>query len=280
MESKIMMRDLEEELAAEFEDELTAEYEDEWEDEFETASGAQYEVIGRRDTRVRVRNTTLAPFRYICHLEYDGQAHGSGTLIGPSTVLTAGHCVSGFTASRMRIIPGRNGALEPLPATRASAFVLPAGYAAGTRTDYGIIHLTNAIGSKVGCWTRAHSRSKSDPTGTSISAKPLPMPTGVLRVNLSGYPGDKFYTTGKPPRKIYGTQQYRAYDCTVRERDGLLFYLNDTFAGHSGSPVWVRRHWSMGGRVMVGIHIGGAGSANAAVRINQTVLDFIIRNTK
>jgi glutamyl endopeptidase len=272
------MRDLEDELAAELEGELTAEYEEEWEDEDES-SGAQYEVVGR-DTRVWTRNTTVAPFRYICNLEYDGQAMCTGTLIGPRTVLTAGHCISGLTPSRMRVIPGRNGSLEPLPATRASAFVLPSGYAAGTRTDYGIIHLTNAIGSTVGYWTRAHSRSKSDPVGRSISAKPLPLKAGVLKINLSGYPGDKCFTTGKPPQRVCGTRQYRAYDRSVRERDGLLFYLNDTFAGHSGSPVWVRRHWSMGGRVLIGIHIGGAGGSNAAVRINQTVLDFITRNTK
>ena len=38
----------------------------------------------------------------------------------------------------------------------------------------------------------------------------------------------------------------------------MLTYLNDTCPGHSGSPVWVRRHPSMGGRVLVGVHSGAA----------------------
>ncbi len=39
-------------------------------------------------------------------LVYDGNAHCSGTLVGPHTVVTAGHCVSGFSASRMQFIIG------------------------------------------------------------------------------------------------------------------------------------------------------------------------------
>jgi len=39
-------------------------------------------------------------------LVYDGQPHCTGTLIGPRTVLTAGHCTSGFSASRMKFLLG------------------------------------------------------------------------------------------------------------------------------------------------------------------------------
>ena len=91
-------------------------YELEYETEYEwMREGPDREVIGH-DDRVLVTNTTAAPFRYICNLEEDGQSVCSGTLIGPSTVLTAQHCITGSAPARIRIIPGRNGASEPLPA--------------------------------------------------------------------------------------------------------------------------------------------------------------------
>src|SRR5215510_15118307 len=93
----------------------------------EMESEAERFIIGA-DQRVLVTDTRAAPFRYIVNLEYDfGGAIGvramcSGTLVGPRTVLTAGHCLSGNVPARMRVIPGRAGPLEPLPATRATAF--------------------------------------------------------------------------------------------------------------------------------------------------------------
>jgi glutamyl endopeptidase len=250
------------------------------------ASGRLYEVIGR-DTRRLVTRAEIrrAPFRYICHLEYGGRNWCTGTLIGPRTVLTAGHCITGIDPTRMRVIPGRHGTWEPLPATFATRRILPRGYRPLTRTDYGILRLRDAIGTTVGYWTRLHSVGTvvTDPIGTSISAAPLPLPAGRLRVNVSGYPGDKCFRTGRPPRRVCGTHQFRAYDESVRVRDGILHYRNDTAIRMSGCPVWVRRHASMGGRVMVAIHLGGddptlRGRANRGVRISEEIINFIRRN--
>src|SRR2546423_746961 len=166
---------------------IEAELEAALEEEFETGLGgafeAQRELVGV-DTRVEVTNPLAAPFRYICNLEYDGWAMCSGTLIGPRTVLTAGHC------------PARQSPLR-------------------TRN-----------------------------------------------------------------RLQCGTRQFRSYDRTVRISGGMLLYVNDTCPGHSGSPVWVRRHPSMGGRVLIGIHVAPAGSgANRAVLINRAIMSFIVANT-
>jgi glutamyl endopeptidase len=182
----------------------------------------------------------------------------------------------------MRVIPGRNGTLEPLPATQATAFRLPSGFGSVSPTDYGIIHLRDPIGSRVGYWSRAYSRRPVDSTGTSISAAGLPLAAGVLQVNIAGYPGDKCMLTGR--RRVCGTRMYRAYDRTARLRGGILHYVNDTFGGMSGSPVWVRRHPSMGGRVLIGVHIAGddptlTGQANRGVLITPRILSFIAANT-
>src|SRR5262249_2995209 len=141
--------------------------------------------------RVRVTNTREFPFRFICNLEYDGWPRATGTLIGPRTVLCAGHSLHGRTPSKMRVIPGRNGSLEPLPATQAAHFHRPAGWVANSPNDLGILHLKDPVGRSIGFWTHAHRLHRGDTIGTSISAAPLPLAAGVLRVNLSGYPGDK-----------------------------------------------------------------------------------------
>lgn len=270
--------------------------------------GLEPEIIGR-DTRVRVLATTRPPFRFVCNLEYDVPKIGrrsicTGTLIGPRTVLTAGHCLAGLDPKRLRLIPGRNGTLEPLPATQATKLILFPGYSGASPTDVGIVHLANPIGNAIGYWTRTHTRGKGDAIGTSILSGSLPLPPGKLKVNLSGYPADKpggkkawcrdpkrpanrcrHSLLGDPRRSAScGTQQFRAYDLLVQRSGRILHYLNDTCPGHSGSPVWVRRHPSKGGRVLVAVHVAGDApphpKANRAVMIDGAVRKFIVANTK
>ena len=272
---------------------------------FQAVQESEPEIIGP-DTRVKVTNTLAAPFRYICNLEQDFPGLGpramcTGTLIGPTTVLTAGHCLSGFSAARMRVIPGRDGTLEPLPATRAASFQIAAGFSAGTPTDYGVIQLRDPVGIRIGFWSIQHRLGTGDPIGTSISAGPLPLRAGKLQVNLSGYPADKpgearfgcvdrtqpknrcFHSALNNPHrsKACGTEQWRAYDRSVQERAGILEYLDDTCPGHSGSPVWVRRSPDRGGRVLVAIHVTGDAPplpvANRGVRITPRILNDIRR---
>ena len=237
------------------------------------------EVIGE-DTRVQVSDTTVGPYRYICQLEYSGPGGGflcSGTLIGPRTVLTAGHCIRQddgrlLTApANMIVTPGRNGANKPYGSARAAKFIPFTASPGAQGTDVGIIQLATPIGATVGYWTRNWSKSKVDPIGRSILRGSLPVDPGKLKVNLSGYPGDK--PLGTP---------WRSYDFTKDIEGGVLSYVNDTYGGHSGCPVWVRRAPENGGRVLVAVHVAGSRAAgrNYGVLINSAILKFIIANTK
>ena len=267
-----MLQELEYELEAK--QELEAEFE--WEQ-----AVRESEIIGTQDTRRPVRNTRVAPFRYICHIAEGDRPLGSGTLIGPNTVFTAAHVVQGTDWRRLVAIPGRNasrvrGDIRPFGTANAAAAprIAPGFTTPVTPQDYAVFYLRQPIGNTVGYWTIAHRSSPFDPLGTSISGAPLPLPPGTLKVNLSGYPGDKGFLFGNPPKPLRG--QWRAFDRAVQESGGMLHYLNDTRGGHSGCPVWVKRSASNGGRVMVAMHLGGDDNigvvANQAVRITPGII--------
>jgi glutamyl endopeptidase len=255
----------------------------------------EFEVI-KKDTRIKIKDTLKAPFRYICSIRFDNNASGTGTLIGPKTVLTAGHVVwdklnnKKIDSDKLSVVPAMNGNKYPKAGTGiykvAKVIMSKSSYATGdngTRGDYAIIHLTEPAGTKYGYWGMADWKKYN--VRTSIhSNKFLPLPAGELKVNICGYPGDE----DRSDRM--GDHQWLAYDRSAKFSDNrqILEYLNDTFPGHSGSPVWVRRHSSMGGRVLVAIHISGrtrnaagkiVGSGNRAVYINDSVRNFIKANT-
>jgi V8-like Glu-specific endopeptidase len=291
-----------EQQEAELESELEFEGESELEQEFETQPGQEVEVLGR-DERVQVTRAEInrAPFRYICNLEMDvpgvgARAMCSGTLIGPRTVLTAGHCIAGKRASLFRVIPGRFGMLEPFPATRAAAVHVMPGFAPVSPTDIGIIHLQHPVGATMGYWSRTYRRLAWDDRGTSIGR--LPLPPGNIAVNLSGYPADKpddprfgcrvpgggpcrhSSLSGRTRQRVCGTFQWRSYNQTAVRNGDLLRYMNDTCAGHSGSPVWVKRDKTMGGRVMVAVHLGAAGRHNVGACLTPRVMAFVMRHLR
>ena len=87
-------------------------------------------VIGI-DERIRILDTDLDPWRMICALRMRGGngagAIGTGWLIGPKTVLTAGHCVYstqffGGWASTIDVIPGCNGDEQPFGKVTSTRF--------------------------------------------------------------------------------------------------------------------------------------------------------------
>lgn len=216
------------------------------------------EVVIGEDDRVRINNTTTYPWRTICSLlitAKDGSRWiGTGWLVGPRTVITAGHVVyihnRGGWVKSIEVIPGRNGASRPYGSCVATNFRSVKGWTKNNKRshDYGAIILPKdcRFGDRVGYFGYANLNL------TSLLN---------LKVNLSGYPGDK----------ETGTQWWHARRVKLVTARTLVYNI-DTAGGQSGSPVWRLKD---GKRHVVGIHTNGASSGNSATRITKPVFDNI-----
>ncbi len=216
-------------------------------------------IIGPTDDRVQVGATTDYPWRCICSLlitANDGSNWiGSGWLIGPRTVVTAGHCVymsqHGGWASSIEVIPGRNGANRPYGSCVSSDLRSVQGWTQDNNTDYdyGVILLpeSGALGNQVG-WFGFVNYSDDQLKGQPV--------------NIAGYPGDK----------PAGTQWFHSDKVTeVDERK--ITYTVDTVGGQSGSPVWM---YQDGNRYGVAIHTNGQSSGNSGTRITTDVYQNLV----
>ncbi len=217
------------------------------------------EVVIGVDNRVRINPTTSYPWRAICALRItarNGQRYiGTGWLVGPRTVITAGHCVymhnEGGWASSIEVIPALNDASRPYGSCKSSNLRSVTGWTNDRNrdNDYGAIILpTNCrLGDTVGYFGFA-VRNDSFLLNAAL--------------NLSGYPADKG-----------GNQQWWMAQKPNNVSSRVITYQIDTFGGQSGSPVWVLQN---GQRYGVGIHTNGANSGNSATRIVQAVYDNIL----
>ncbi|MEM9563269.1 MAG: serine protease [Actinomycetota bacterium] len=218
------------------------------------------EIVHGHDDRVRVANTRSYPWRTICHLRITsatGSVHGcSGAMIGPRTVLTNGHCVymhgRGGWVKKIEVTPGRNGSIKPFGTATSSHFISTKGWVKdrSSNYDYAVIILPKSqkLGNDTG-WMGLANLSFFSLMG--------------LRVNNSGYPGDK----------PYGTQWWNANNVlavTARR----LYYRLDTYGGQSGSPVWRYKNKK---RHIVAVHNTGGNPFNGSVRITKSVFDNLVK---
>lgn len=216
------------------------------------------EVVIGFDDRTQITNTTVVPWRWICSLRItagDGSTFiGTGWLVAPRTVITAGHCVfianHGGWVRSIEVAPGRNGAQRPLGRCTSTSFRSVVGWTQfGHRNyDYGAIILPRDCGfGQLGGFGFA---ALSDAT------------LRALRLNLAGYPGDK------PD----GTMWYHARN-TKSVTSRTIVYDIDTAGGQSGAPVWRNVN---GVRHVVGIHTNGSLTGNSATRIVTPVFNNLV----
>lgn len=209
------------------------------------------------DDRVQITNTIPVPWRWTCQLiitmANGNKSRCTGWFIGPRTVMTAGHCVyssgAGGWARSIEVIPGMNGALRPFGWQVGTSFRSVVGWVSNgdPNYDYGAIILpNNNLGNTVGWFGFASLADGS---------------LQNLLVNNAGYAGDK----------PFGTLWFNAGRITsVTARK--LYYMLDTYGGHSGSPVW---RFLNGQRHAVGVHAYG-GCPNSATRITLPVFNNML----
>ncbi|MBC7934744.1 MAG: serine protease [Rhizobacter sp.] len=216
------------------------------------------EVIIGVDNRVRVFATTTYPWRAICSLKITASDNskwiGTGWLVSPRTIITAGHCVfmhdHGGWAKSIEVIPGLNDAARPYGSCSSNNLRSVAGWTNSKNRDfdYGAIILPASCrpGDKTGYF------------GFGVKNDAYLMPS-VL--NISGYPGDKG-----------GNQQWFMALKPKSLTSRVIKYDIDTMGGQSGAPVWVKVGQV---RTCVGIHTNGHLSGNSATRIVTPVFNNI-----
>lgn len=228
----------------------------------EEAARAMEVIIGK-DDRLRITNTTGIPWRRVCALRItfpSGSTYrGTGFLIGPRAVATAGHCVflhdQGGWARKVEVIPGANGNARPFGYVESSNLRSVSGWVNGKKpeSDYGCIVLPSGAfnGKNLGSFGCANFDA------ARIVAQPAV---------LGGYPGDK------PFAELWGMSRVIK---TVTAK--TLIYDIDTVGGQSGAPVYIMRG---GNRYVIGIHNYGAGSGNSATRVTEPVYQRLLAWSK
>lgn len=231
-------------------------------------AGNGLETVIGVDERQRILETKATPWRMVAALRMVGPsgagAIGTGWLVGPRTMITAGHCVHhqgffGGWASSIEISAGRNGSELPYGTITATKFSSINRWidSADPDFDIGCIHLPEALGDRLGWFPIAS------------------MPPGELQnymVNISGYPADRGG----------GEEQFFNVNRVLNVGERRIYYDVDTYGGQSGAPVWV--HEADGAPpVVVAIHAYGTGgtpfslglTANSAPRIIPEVFQQI-----
>lgn len=215
----------------------------------------QAETVHGPDDRVQIGDPSVYPWRAQCSLAMtaaDGSRWiGSGTFIGPRTVLTAGHCVhvkgsgvagrDGWMRS-IQVMPGRNGATLPYGSQTSSTFRSVTGWtvSGNQEYDYGVIILPASF--DVG-WLGFINLGDADLVAT----------VG----NIAGYPGDK----------PAGTLWYAARRvASIGPRK--VHYDIDTAGGQSGSGVY---RFLNNDRHVFAIHAYGGATTNSGTRVNGEV---------
>jgi V8-like Glu-specific endopeptidase len=244
----------------------------------------------------RVGDTENAPFRYICLIVANVGAsqveRGTGIVVGPRHVLTTAHSLvdGGSLISPVAISVDvgvdRDNLLRE---SGVKKIITPRGFKPGdevTENDFALLELDASMAKDPGIW--GSPPSATDDRGSILGW--IPGWTSGFKANMAGYRLRK-------PDDV----QFHSYDTTVKKSQGYIDHLSSRDKGAfrrgrliaikhaiepgmSGSPVWVTRHKSMGGRfavaMVLGVHrLTNGHRISVALTIGSRVTKFIARHT-
>jgi V8-like Glu-specific endopeptidase len=204
--------------------------------------GSDDRTIVGTDDRKPVADTRVHPFSTIVALfpKFPGESEPrlcTGSVIGPSAVLTAAHCVydadAGGYAESTRVVPATYPRADTTPAlpfgtTYGIRAFVPSAYRSATEitarraADYAVLRLRHRIGDKTGI--------------RKVGAMPdLAVGRPVL---LTGYHDDKWVAAD--PQASWpaaGVVMQTSRDRVRNVYDGLINHYADSHPGASGSPL-------------------------------------------
>lgn len=237
-------------------------------------------VIGL-DDRTRIFDTNMAPWRAICAIRsYWGTqlAVGTGVLIGPNIVLTAGHVVfprdKRVAPTEIEVIPGLNGAQAPYGRFKASKIWIHPSWQSNfdIQNDVAAIHFDQPIGQKIG-WFALASRTPDDLRYTWA--------------HVTGYPGEKMEKPpaaagGRETAPIQASQLWHHAAPVLNVQNDRVFYAADTTPGQSGAPIYIKDPDAPETPTVIGVHAYGrastpvaVGNANSGAWITPALFDMI-----
>ncbi|MEG4861735.1 trypsin-like serine protease, partial [Microcoleus sp. K1-B1] len=216
------------------------------------------ETIIGSDDRQRVTDTQNSPWSSIGLVQAkfpNGEwSGGTGTLIGPFTVLTAGHVIyshaDGGWATEVKFTPGRNGKDRWFGEASFTSLKTNTSWinSATEDQDWGVIQLDRSLGNSTGT-----AGYRTNLNGQSITT--------------AGYPSDL------ATEWFNDVGLYRADGTISSSTNTKLYYSStvDTFGGQSGSAVWQPDNTFQA----IGVHAyGSTGTGNSGTRIQPYMFDL------
>lgn len=212
-----------------------------------------YSIIGD-DDRVKVKNFTAAPYRWVAYVETtwpNGRTTiGTAFMVGDSSAVTAAHMVynvsfGGFAKS-IAIYPGKNGNSNTFSGSHAKLMYVPKEYVDDQKLqfDCALIKLKTALGKRVGYFgLRRQSANYEN-----------------LIVNLTGYPED------------HPKEMWKSKGPITSKSLSLLDYALDTQPGMSGSPL--NRIYN-GNWYAIGVHTRHYSTYNRGVNFHPFLYSMI-----
>lgn len=190
--------------------------------------------------------------------------YGSAIMVGPSTALTAAHCIynsawGGF-AKTVTLIPARNLSTKPYGEAKASYISIPSAYKTNPKVGYDIavLNLSSAIGNKSGYLScKAFS--------TSVLTDPY-----QCGIEIDGYPESGHVNLSGRKTKL-GEMWGMGGVCTYASGK-VMRYTIDTFPGMSGAGIVAQSYY------IAGVHDGyptNNQTYNHGTRIDSEYLTWI-----
>ncbi len=209
--------------------------------------------------RIRVETTTQWPYSVHGIVSFkmkDIHCWGTGTLIGPNIVLTAGYNLYSHrekaysNIESMQFLPGVNGQLLPFGVAEVKTYFVSPNYIEDEEEeDYGILILKEPIGNKTGYFGLA-----------CLEPEELKSKT----IHITGYPADK--VASKP-----NTYEMWGMQGTARDIDQERSRFNhsiETDPGQGGSGVWFQEGEDY---YVCGVHLSGVRFAKKATLLTRAI---------